>query len=107
MLIRFLVVCALVLLSAAVIWVLHGVLLLPIRKGSCGSIEIVVSAHGEAPELEMQLRGLFWLRSNGIIPCSIRVVDQGLAPEALAALKCYSKDKGIIVSCERGTDENG
>jgi hypothetical protein len=70
---------ALIILCAAfvLVWAIRTWALLPIRSGSCESIEITVCAHGEAPELEMQLRGLLWLQSNGIIPCLTGLLPLG------------------------------
>ena len=105
----FHVILALMILCASLVlvWAIRTWALLPIRSGPCESIEITVCAHGEAPELEMQLRGLLWLQSNGIVPCSIRVLDSGLAPEASARLQFLVKDKGNIISEQRGTERNG
>lgn len=107
MFLRLLLVCAGILLVSLVLWLLHGALLLPIRKGSAETIDVIISAEGDAPELEMQLRGLLWLRNHGIVPCSIAVRDIGLTPETLAVLQKLSEKWGIRVSRERGTDENG
>lgn len=94
-------------LIAALLWIMHGALLLPIRRGKSEDILITVSAQGDAPELEMQLRGLLWLKNNGIVPCSIQIVDAGLTPEALAAARCFAENQGIIISCDRGTTIHG
>ena len=107
MLLNLIIILGSLLLVGFLLWLLHAKLLLPIRGGACESIMITVFAHGDAPELEMQLRGLLWLRSNGVIPCAITVVDTGLTTEALAALRCFGADKAILVSDERGTDIHG
>ena len=98
MLLKFLCIIGLLIFIGGILWVIHAKLLLPIRSGPCEKISIRISASGEAPELEMQLRGLLWLRSNGIIPCSIHVIDNGLTPEASAALRCFAEERNIIVS---------
>jgi hypothetical protein len=107
MMLNLLFVFGLLVLTGLILWILHAKLLLPIRSGTCESIVITVSAFGDAPELEMQLRGLLWLRSNGMIPCTINVIDTGLTAEASAALHCFAADKDIIVTDERGTDIHG
>ena len=107
MLLKLLCIIGLLFIAGILLWFLHAKLLLPIRSGVCEKISIHLEAFGDAPELEMQLRGLLWLRSNGIIPCSIVVVDQGLTPEASAALHCFASDKCIVVSDERGTEIYG
>lgn len=93
--------------AALLIWILHAGLLLPIRRGACETITVTVSAYGEAPELLMQLRGLLWLRSNGMLPCAIRVVDTGLTAETSACLHAFAEEKGITISEQRGTEIHG
>ena len=107
MLLKTLCIAAVAVIAAAVFWLIHGALLLPIRSGSCESITITVSAFGEAPEREMQLRGLLWLRSHGLIPCRICIEDTGLSAEFAAVARCFAAEYGIIVSDKRGTDIHG
>ena len=107
MALRYICILVVLLLSAAILWLLHARLLLPIRSGPYTETMVVVTAHGDASELEMLLRGLIWLRDNGVVPCSICVADAGLTAEARAALICYARDKNIMVCEERGTDIHG
>ena len=107
MLLKLLLIIGIVLFGGLLVWLAHAKLLLPIRVGACESIQIRICAFGDAPELEMQLRGLVWLRDNGLIPCSISVTDTGLTAEARAALHCFAEEKHITVSEERGTDIHG
>ena len=58
MLLNLIIILGSLLLVGFLLWLLHAKLLLPIRGGACESIMITVFAHGDAPELEMQLRGL-------------------------------------------------
>ena len=104
MLLKLLGIIGILILAGTGLWLVHAKLLLPIRSSPCSRISVRVAATGDAPELEMQLRGLLWLRSNGILPCSITLVDQGLSAEAAAAFRCFAADKNITVSDERGTE---
>ena len=107
MLLKVMFILAVVFFTGFLIWLFHAGMVLPIRRGNCGTISVTITAFGEAPELEMQLRGLLWLRSNGILPCVISVNDAGLTAEASAALRCFAADRGISVSDERGKQIHG
>ena len=106
MLLRLLVVIGILILTALVLWIIHACTLLPIRSGPTESIRIVVSVFGEASALEMQLRGLIWLRDNGILPCSLYVEDYGLNADALAVLLCFAAEHNITV-ISANADANG
>ena len=107
MLLKVLFISAAVFMAGFLIWLLHAGMILPIRRGNCATITVTIAAFGDAPELEMQLRGRLWLRSNGILPCAISVVDTGLTAEALAAVRAFASTRGITVSDERGTQIHG
>ena len=107
MLLKLLCILGILMIAGIALWILHAKLLLPIHGGDCETISIRVEAFGEAPELEMQLRGLLWMRNNGIIPCSIVVADAGLTPEASAAVRCFAAEKSIAVLDEKGTEIYG
>ena len=47
-------------------------------------LKLTIAAKDSAPELEMQLKNLLWMRRNRMIRAEVSVQDLGLTPEAKA-----------------------
>lgn len=63
------------------VWLLRGMLLMPLVKGKHTKITVVVKVQGFEPCLEQTISGLCWLGSNGTLPGNIVIVDDGMDEE--------------------------
>ncbi len=69
------------------IWLLRGLLLMPVKKGVHTKLTVVLSVDGAEPCLEQTVRGLCWLRSNGALPGNVVISDAGMDEETLNVAK--------------------
>ena len=77
--------CVLLILGFA--WLLRMLgcaLLTPVRSSREAQLTRVIRAHGDAPELEQLLRGIWWLRESGTLMADVLLVDCGLTDDAVA-----------------------
>jgi len=57
------------------IWLLRGLLLMPLKKGKHTQMTILLHVTGKEPALEQTVKGLCWLRSNGSLPGNLLIID--------------------------------
>lgn len=78
------------------VWLLRGMLLMPLAKGKHTKITVVVKVNGFEPFLEQTVSGLGWLESNGAMPGNVVIVDDGMDEETRAvAQRLAARRKGV------------
>lgn len=77
-------------------WLLLGKLVAPVGRAP---IHAVLSAKGEAAELEQTVRGLLWLQSGGLARFTIVVVDRGLNELGRAVVAGLQSTKFQLIVC--------
>ena len=87
------------------LWALRGVMLTPVRIGKNAGLELVISVTGPCPELEDMLDALLWLRQNGTLSASVKVVDLGMDEETSAIAQLLER-RGMI-TLESGEKDEG
>ena len=82
----------LMVLLAACIKLLASCHLHSIEPGADTKLKLVIEAKDAAPELEMLLKNLLWMRRNRLFRAELSVQDMGLDPEAraLAQKMCHN-----------------
>lgn len=65
------------------IWILRGMLLMPLKLGKNTRLMVLLQVKGVEPCLEQTVKGLDWLRSNGTLPGDIVIVDDGMDEETV------------------------
>ena len=83
------------LLGAGLLFLLHELLLCPVRPGKGERVEAVLRVRGEAPGLEATLRGLVWLRRSGRVRMDILLLDEGMAAETRDTAERLCADEGL------------
>lgn len=90
---NYIVTIAIVLGLVSLYWILHGLMLLPVKAGDNSNLVIRINVTGECKELEHMLKGLIWLRDNGTLKSEIEIdavnPDNSLRLVALAFTKDY------------------
>lgn len=76
---------------ACLVWLAYGWLLLP---GTC-PIQAVVTAAGRGEGLEQTVKGLRWLRKNGLWHGTISIRDGGLNHEGILLALTLAREEGI------------
>lgn len=92
------IVCAFVIAGTLMlfVWLLRGMLLMPLAKGKHTVITVVVKVNGFEPFLEQTVSGLSWLESNGILPGNVVIVDDGMDEETrTVAQRLATRRKGV------------
>ena len=82
---------------AALIWLLRGVMLIPVRTGENQSVTLVLRVSGSAKGLEHTVDGLIWLIQNGTIPAELILLDGGMDEETRNAAEILAADLGIAL----------
>lgn len=90
---------------AVLIWLLRGVMLMPVRKGENQSITLILRVTGKARELEHTVDGLAWLIQNGTIPAELILLDDGMDEETRSAAELLAADLGISLHRPAETPE--
>lgn len=80
------------------VWLLRGMLLMPLVQGKHTKITVVVRVRGAEPCLEQTLAGLQWLSANGTLPGNVVIVDDGMDEETCAvAQRLSGRRKGVCL----------
>lgn len=92
------IVCAFVIAGTLVlfVWLLRGMLLMPLVKGKHTKITVVVKVQGFEPCLEQTVSGLNWLKSNGTLPGNVVIVDDGMDAETRTVAEHLSRQKSGV-----------
>ena len=96
MLVNYIVIIAVILGLVSLYWVLHGLVLFPVKAGENTKLSIQLKVYGESRDLEHTLKGLIWLRENGTLKADIDLILN--APDDSTALiaDAFSKDYHFI-----------
>ena len=78
MVLRKLVACAAAAALMMLMWLLRGVMLMPVRVGANERLSVVITVTGAAPELENTVNALLWLSRNGTLRAQVLVRDAGM-----------------------------
>ena len=73
------------------LWLIRGVMLIPVRVGANERLSVVVTVTGAAPELENTVDALLWLRRNGTLRAQILVRDAGMEPNTRQAAELLER----------------
>ncbi len=79
---------------------LYDRLVLPVRPGRGERIDVLLSVSGDAPGLESTVKGLVFLKDSGRLPMSLRLVDEGMSPDALQTARMLARRYGGITLSE-------
>lgn len=80
------------------VWLLRGMLLMPLKKGKHTDLTVVVKVRDFEPNLEQTVTGLGWLESNGTLPANIVIMDDGMDEETLkVAQRLVRRHKGVCL----------
>lgn len=96
MLVKYIVIIALILGIVSLYWILHGLLLFPVKARENTKLSVLLTVDGESPDLEHTLKGLVWLRENGTLKADINISLN--TPDNSTALiaEAFSKDYHYI-----------
>lgn len=102
MLVNYIVGIAVILGLVSLYWVLHGLVLFPVKAGENTKLKIVLNISGECHELEHTLKGLIWLRDNGTIKANIDIIADEPSSSARLVAMAFSNDYQFISYTEIG-----
>lgn len=83
-------------------WILHGLVLFPVKAGENTELKLVLCVSGEAKDLEHTLRGLIWLRENGTLKADIEIHASEPALSTRLVGEAFSRDHHYIFYKETG-----
>lgn len=78
MVFRILFVFAAAAAAMMLLWLMRGVMLMPVRVGTNERLSVVITVTGAAPELENTVDALLWLGRNGTLRAQVLVRDAGM-----------------------------
>lgn len=102
MLVNYIFSIAIILGLVFLYWVLHGLVLFPVRAGENSKLKIVLNISGECHDLEHTLKGLIWLRDNGTLKADIEIVATDPVDSLRLVGTAFSKDYQFITYTEIG-----
>lgn len=82
------------------IWLLRGLLLMPLKIGKHTKMTTVLHVTGHEPALEQTVKGLCWLRANGSLPGSVVILDDGMDTETAAVARKLAETQAGVC-CRR------
>ena len=91
MLLKLLLAFALAAALMALLWLLRGVMLTPVRAGANERLSVVITVTGAAPELENTVDALLWLNRNGTLRAQVLVRDAGMEEETRRAAELLER----------------
>ncbi len=77
------------------VWVLGGLLLLPMGRGI--RLTVVMHGTGEMPLMERCMQGLIWLRNSGLLWWNILILDEAMNQEAQDRAKRLAQDHSQVL----------
>lgn len=102
MLVKYIVSIAILLGLVSLYWILHGLLLFPVKTGENTEMCINLEVSGESRDLEHTLKGLIWLRDNGTLKADINVMLIEPDNNTRLVANAFSKDYSFISYSEIG-----
>lgn len=100
----FLNLCISILIVAAVIlilWLLRGVMLMPVKCEKMQRLTVVLSVAGPDPGLENTVDGILWLIQNGTLPAEIVIEDAGMDADTRRTAEALTRDYAITLREKR------
>ena len=102
MLVKYIVLIAVILGIVTLYWILHGLLLFPIKPGENTELTVQLTVDGECRDLEHMLKGLVWLRDNGTLKADINIILRACDDSAKNVAAAFSRDYPFISYNEFG-----
>ena len=96
MLVNYIVIIAVILGVVSLCWVLHGLLLFPVKAGENAKLSVQLTAEGECRDLEHTLKGLIWLRENGTLKADVDIILKNPDESTALVADAFSKDYHYI-----------
>ena len=87
-------------------WTIKGLQLRPIKVGKNSKITIIIRADEKSENLERQIRGLSWLREDGILRADVLIVDIGMDEETAEIAHSIAKSNPAVTICKPTEIEN-
>ena len=71
----------------------------PVAAPKDSRMYTVITARGDAPELENAVKGLLWLIETAHLNCRVIIADSGLLPEGRRRAELLAGDSEFITLC--------
>ncbi|NLO47586.1 MAG: hypothetical protein GX111_04605 [Clostridiales bacterium] len=80
---------------------LYQRLIMPLRIGKNTSLDAVLHVTGDAPELEVTVKNLLYMKKSGGIKMDIYIMDDGMSESARKTAELLTRDTAgvVFVSC--------
>ena len=88
------------------LWTIKGLLLRPVKVGKSSKITVLISAGESSEILEREVRGLRWLRDDGILRADIFIIDTGMDEETVKIARFLSRSNPYVEICRPDEIEN-
>lgn len=88
------------------LWTIKGLLLRPIKVGKNSKVSVIIAAGENSENLESEIRGLRWLRDDGILRADVLIVDTGMDDETAQIALSLSRSNPAIMICKPNEIEN-
>ena len=96
MLVNYIVIIAVILGVVSLYWLLHGLLLFPVKAGENTKLSVQLIVDGESHDIEHTLKGLVWLRENGTLKADIHISLNTPDESTQLIADAFSKDYHFI-----------
>ena len=81
------------------LWIMRGIMLMPVSIGENQRMEIILTISGAAPELERTVNALWWLKENGTLQGDIILRNNGMDAETEETAKLLCRRGVIKIIC--------
>ena len=81
------------------IWIVKGRLLRPVIGGKNSKVTVVVTAGADSECLEREIRGLRWLREDGMLKAEVLIVDAGMDSETAQIAYSLARNNPSVLIC--------
>jgi hypothetical protein len=81
---------------------LYQRLIMPLRIGKNSWLDAVLHVTGDAPELEVTVKNLLYMRKSGGIKMDIYIMDDGMSESARQTAELLARNTAGIVLCPAG-----
>ena len=81
------------------IWAVRGRLLRPDIRVKNSRVTVIVPAGADSERLEREIRGLGWLRDDGILNANILIVDAGMDKETAQIANSLTLNNPSVLIC--------
>lgn len=82
------------------IWNIKGFMLKPVVGGKKSCVTVIVTAGSDSKYLEHEIRGLRWLRGDGMLRANILIVDVGMDSETAQIADSLTKNDSTVTLCK-------